>query len=587
MKLQDGENITPTLTTDSSVRQSASVSLIVPTFYNQPLKRGSLQYLISGIARSECVREVILVAADGNIDSLKPMQECVGKLPLKIVKCSPERRAYSRNVGAEAASYEILLFLDDDMLLQDWRIVDVILSEMLTTACDCALFPRRTYLRFPLLYENGRFDDAVSRWRRDADSLTPDELLDPVKDGSPFKTMAFCFPGCFMMITRESFDRIGRFPEGYRGWGFEDTDFAMRAVSGLEVLNLFRRVGPLTHVDHPVSPYKSEEYQRNLNQFYEVYNPLDMDWLCRQVFAGDDFRGGRRFDEIRDSYLDPIRDVTDNYLPVTSDLVVRNYEHVLQERLKLGLAPIPEVVTLHGSRGAGTSEPDSDFDVLFLFRGSGAAEHFVCDHNGTVVEFEHSDFTRFETFAIAPALYAMRGPLELAKLAQSRVLWGNSHTFAAWRIRVLTIATKVGLPVWCLSAIGMALEQEKSSGMLSRYLQAMRRILESPVHQPSLDLLERVSASEHIDSASLFGLKESEPQSIPVRTLSDQFQIDAGLLNLPVSQDLTRYTLSLMDRELPEWREDMGDSKRVFVNQIPEIWRALRYLLATELSGNQ
>lgn len=585
MKLKQGDSIEPTLLVEHEITHTAAVSFIVPSFYNRSLKCGSLEHLLSGITHARCIREVVLVAADGDVESLEQLRRCVGEIPLKVVECAPERRALSRNVGAEAASHNVLMYLDDDMLLSDWRIIDVILSELLSAEYDCALFPRRTYLRFPLLYENGKFEDALARWKTDVNALPSEELLDPVKHGSVFKTMAFCFPGCFMMITRDAFDRIGRFPEDYQGWGFEDTDFAMRAVSQLKVLNLFRRVHPLAHIDHPVSPYKSEEYQKNLSQFYGFYNPLDMDWLCRRVFTGDDFQESLDLEENHREYLEPMREVVANYLPIREDTVLRNYEHVLLERLKHGLTPIPEIVTLHGSRGAGTATAHSDFDVLFLFRGGGPAEHFTCRDESSEVEFEYTDFAKYERFATAPALYAMRGPLELAKLAQSRVLWGDAESFTRWRLRVLTAAAKIGLPIWCLSAIGLHLKQSRSYVFLQQYFQAIQQIMATPAMPSVIELLSQADEDAQIEHASLFGMADDDCGIDFKRSLFEQFQLDPELLDERRIPEFVSYTLSLLDRELSDWRADMADSKRVFAHQIPELWSALRYVLADEATA--
>ena len=55
------------------------------------------------------------------------------------------------------------------MLVKDWRVVDVILSRLLEGKYDAAMFPRRTYVRFPVLFDTPALDDLIQRWRAGMD----------------------------------------------------------------------------------------------------------------------------------------------------------------------------------------------------------------------------------------------------------------------------------------------------------------------------------------------------------------------------------------------------------------------------------
>ena len=61
--LGEGERIEPTLTSGGSRRRSAPISLIVPTFFNDSLKKRSLAHLLAGIERSRAIEEIVLVLA--------------------------------------------------------------------------------------------------------------------------------------------------------------------------------------------------------------------------------------------------------------------------------------------------------------------------------------------------------------------------------------------------------------------------------------------------------------------------------------------------------------------------------------------
>src|SRR5688572_8325084 len=155
------------------------VSLIVPTFFNSELKQGSLRFLLAGLAQSEAVREVILVSSDGENRGFDDLRSLVADRPIRVVEADPHNRGKSRNAGAAAASSPLLLFLDDDMLVKNWRGIDVMVSHMLATGQECALFPRRHYAKFPLLFDPPTLRTVVEEWRQNGELNRSPFLFDP------------------------------------------------------------------------------------------------------------------------------------------------------------------------------------------------------------------------------------------------------------------------------------------------------------------------------------------------------------------------------------------------------------------------
>jgi predicted nucleotidyltransferase len=546
--LADNERIVPTLVAGGPVERTGPISLIVPTFFNEGLKRGSLQHLLAGIENSQAVQEVVLVAGTTGqaVDALTPL---LGGKRLVMAECEPNQRARTRNLGAAAATHDHLLFLDDDMLLRGWSSIDVVLSCMLRDGYDCALFPRRHYLRFPLLFDAPRLRPTIAAWRSRQEGFDHSIIYDPLHHGCAFKMVAFCFPGCFMLIDRKSFDRIGGFPEDYEGWGFEDTVFAMRATSQLRVLNLFRKSEPLLHIDHPVSPYKSEEYGENGRRFFSSYNTLDVEWLCIRVLAGDDFAGQDNQDQDVAAYLRPLRDVVDSYrLPLPLPQATENYRELVFRRLTAGQSATPEFIALHGSRGKGSSRPDSDYDLLMLFRGGTIREFFVGQTNvgqpdqRPRVEIEYADLAKFEEIASRPAFFPLYGPMELAKLAQGLLLWGDDGAWRRWVDEVLEVAVSCGRELWLLVALGLELNAAKSGQLRMQFREALETVL------------RRADSGPAGFDEDLRCLASGDPQS------------------------LGRHIRAVMDRQLPDWHDELQRGRRVFAFQVPEIWTALQWI---------
>src|SRR5262245_22917997 len=341
----------PTLPWNGPVAATATVSLIVPTFFNAELKRGSLQRLLAGIDESRAIKEIIIVASDGEGRAFDELKGLTDGRPLRAIDSDPNNRGRSRNAGAAAATGDFLLYLDDDMLLKNWRFIDVALSKMSRDGFQCAMFPPRQYARFPLLYDAAYLDKLIRVWRRGARDPF---LFDPLRQGSRDLPMLFCFPGCFTLIAREAYEALGGFDEAFEGWGFEDTDFAFRAIRNLRVLNLFTKAEPLLHIDHPVSPYKSEEHRANGKKFFRSASPVDVHAFCRSVFSGEDFVMPEALDERREFYQEPYRLLTE-HMPIDLAELEPWLAAVANQRLRSFLKPVPEFLLLHGTRATGSA----------------------------------------------------------------------------------------------------------------------------------------------------------------------------------------------------------------------------------------
>ncbi len=93
------------------------VSLIIPSF-NPALKLPDT--LNSLVSQREFIYELILVIDHNNFAKFPKelMEKYQAIFNLKIVKQADSGRAKSRNKGAEVSTGEILIFLDDDMLIE-------------------------------------------------------------------------------------------------------------------------------------------------------------------------------------------------------------------------------------------------------------------------------------------------------------------------------------------------------------------------------------------------------------------------------------------------------------------------------------
>ena len=126
--------------------------------------------------------------------------------------------AQARNLGAEHASYEALVFLDVDCI-PDPDFVGRLLAH--PDANTALVMGEPRYLTAPLPEE----------WAMDSlsDRSIPHPMRPSLAEGSiRTDVYGFFWSLCFL-IHRETLDRIGGFDEAYYGYGVEDTDMAFTA----------------------------------------------------------------------------------------------------------------------------------------------------------------------------------------------------------------------------------------------------------------------------------------------------------------------------------------------------------------------
>ncbi len=544
----------PTLTHDAPVKHHQPVSLIIPTYLNQTMKNGVLTRLLSGIERAESIRQVVLVRAtlsehDSSLEATLEREVTLllhnaGKI-VQWIPCEPNRRGAARNLGAAAATEDVLMYLDDDMLLTDWRLVDVVLSRMLEGDFEAAMFPPRHYARYPQAFNPTELSQTVDEWRRNPLQVHPGQVFDPIAEGVKFQTMGFCFPGCFMVIAREAYQRSGGFAD-FEGWGFEDTHMAIEAARKLRILNLFGICEPLLHIDHAVTPYKSWEYGTNKEVFFRKQTPEITAELHRRILSGADLTSNPS-DAGRSDPTALIRKLVDSGVPASSSGTLPTLSRIADDLAIDGLASDPEFVVLTGSRGRGDAHATSDFDLLMLYRHGRVREFVVTDDDEACrIDLELADLDKFKMIAVAPAFFGYTGAAELSKLAGIMLLSGDPDAFEQWSRHVLATGLRCGRAYWIMFLAGLYLQPDKLSSVRPLLLTSLRQIIRHVNH----DTCER--------DLRILSLLEKETPDAAAASLRD-----------------------LLDHEVRDWRLDMSLGQRAFANQVPEVWLALNWLWRT------
>lgn len=215
-----------------------SVALIITT-YNRP---AALDRVLDSVARQSSLPQQVIIADDGSdgrtatvIESWRP------RLGTALHHAwQPDdgfRAAASRNRAARDAKADLLLFVDGDCLLR----AGVVAEHRRLAEAGCAVAGNRILLspRLTQQVEQGLVDPVgwgLADWTRvrlrgDVERLWPLITL----PGQAWRRMRpthwLQMRGCNMAVFRDDFERINGFEERICGWGFEDSDLAIRLIN--------------------------------------------------------------------------------------------------------------------------------------------------------------------------------------------------------------------------------------------------------------------------------------------------------------------------------------------------------------------
>lgn len=215
-----------------------SVALILTT-YNRP---AALDRVLDSVARQQSLPEQVIIADDGSdarttavVDSWRP------RLGTALFHAwQPDdgfRAAASRNRAAREAKADLLLFVDGDCLLR----TGVVAEHRRLAESGCAVAGNRILLspRLTKAVEEGLVDPVgwqmkdwmQARLKGDVERLWPLINLPGHSWRRLRPTHWLQMRGCNMAVFREDFERINGFEERICGWGFEDSDLAIRLIN--------------------------------------------------------------------------------------------------------------------------------------------------------------------------------------------------------------------------------------------------------------------------------------------------------------------------------------------------------------------
>ncbi len=214
------------------------ISVIVAT-YNRP---DALRAVLAGFCEQTDRQFELLVADDGSRDETRALVESVAaSAPIPIAHVWHEdagfRLAAIRNRAAARAQGDYLVFVDGDCVpLPDFVAQHRALAEPAWMVAGNRLLLSETFTRRVLAEELPIHRFTLAQWiaarrRGDINRVLP---LARLPLGPLRKIGRARWPrvrGCNMAVWRRDLEKVNGFDESFQGWGYEDSDFAVRLVN--------------------------------------------------------------------------------------------------------------------------------------------------------------------------------------------------------------------------------------------------------------------------------------------------------------------------------------------------------------------
>jgi glycosyltransferase involved in cell wall biosynthesis len=242
-------------------------SIIIPTHNCLSAKHFSIAHVIRSVLwQTVNDLEIIVVddrGTDNTIDRLASLFPCI-----RIVRSELEinNLGHLRNLGAQEASRDLLLFVDDDTVLGCNNMLEQISDIMRNNDFCCGADRLWTSVSWHNYILSDQSAASVNRTLQDI-SFLPRGInrINGYRDLNEFT-----FIGNFGCVKTETFRANGGFDsDNFPGWGLEDTDLMMRlCLKGLNYVVLANKGPSVFHLSHPVDI--RQDFVDNLKRFNQL-----------------------------------------------------------------------------------------------------------------------------------------------------------------------------------------------------------------------------------------------------------------------------------------------------------------------------
>lgn len=280
-----------------------NISIIIPV-YNQTIIPTLLSIQGQNLPHEKKKMIQVIVVNDGSkSDVLSEIESIKNKIDFEIDVIEFKNNlglSNARNTGLAIAKYDLLLFMDSDIILSKNYLYDInvrlqIMPNSIFVAMRKNIDNKSKILKSECLLKGVErslvFDDSrVTTISKDYhigwDIAYKNECVNILDDTNYFKQLSFgarigiydlpsVVTGHNIAVNKKNIDDIQIFPTTFRGWGFEDTYFAAKLIAkGCFVIPVIS--SSVYHIDHPPRSgnvnKKIEEAKVNFDKYNSLLN---------------------------------------------------------------------------------------------------------------------------------------------------------------------------------------------------------------------------------------------------------------------------------------------------------------------------
>lgn len=264
---RSGEHVERVPLTDTE-QTEGRISVVISTADNFSDRNGSLELVLGALENQQSTDFEVVVVDDGSVDATAGfLREYRDRSPLDVRHVRFEEnsgnRSKARNRGVDAATGELLLFIDDDTVPLSNTTLQRLRRLYTPGAYLCGAKRRWTNTNWDRTSYQRKVSAGDSEWLREH-SWVPKGISRRRGRRSLWEVTHLTN---FGLVSKRDFLEVDGFDEeAFSQWGREDIDLMARLyISGCSFLNLYEHLSVL-HLNHPL---KAADRASRENAFHE------------------------------------------------------------------------------------------------------------------------------------------------------------------------------------------------------------------------------------------------------------------------------------------------------------------------------